>query len=176
MLGNFLSCLKCVKVPLSLKWEGGISHETPQRKWASSGLERRTSWIFSIGGRLLSRYDGDVRDPIMWPQERPVSMPVVRVLSGSLSSRCRILRPRLESRLEPEVSSPVLTWILGFFWSLHRGFKHSIEWRLARPLSSRVVAAVSGFPSSCHSNLLLSLEAFPQGCHTCHRGVSLYSG
>ena len=47
MLGNFLSCLKCVKVPLSLKWEGGISHETPQWKRASSRVRRRISWFFS---------------------------------------------------------------------------------------------------------------------------------
>ena len=148
MSGNFLSCGKGVKDPIEFRREGMISLETPQRKRASCLLEGRTSWIFSIGGRLLSRYDGDVRDPIMWPQERPVSMPVVRVLSGSLSSQCRILRPRLESRLEPEVSSPVLTWILGFFWSLRRGVRTSLEWRHARPLSSRAVAAVSGFLSS----------------------------
>ena len=34
-------------------------------------------------------------------------------LSGFLSSRCRGLRPCVESVPEPEDSSPVLTWILG---------------------------------------------------------------
>ena len=39
-------------------------------------------------------------------------------LSGFLSRRCRGLRSRVESVLEPEDSSPVLTWILGYFWRL----------------------------------------------------------
>ena len=83
MSGNFLSCDKGVKDPFEFRREGVISLETPQRKRASSLLEGRTSWIFSVGGRLLLRYDGDVRDPLMWPQERPVSMRVVRGLWDS---------------------------------------------------------------------------------------------
>ena len=67
---------------------------------------------------------------------RPVSMLVVRGLSGFLSSRSRVLRPHLESRPEPEVSSPVLTWILGFLWSLERGVRPLLEWRHVCPLSS----------------------------------------
>ena len=94
----------------------------------------------------------------MWPQERPVSMPVVRVLSGSLSSQCRILRPRLESRPKPEVSSPVLTWILVFPANLHRGVRPRLEWRHARPLSSRAVATVSGF-----LRVDTGICGFPQG-------------
>ena len=68
--------------------------------------------------QVLSTYDGDLRDPLWWPQERPVPMRVARGLSGFLSRRCRGLRPCVESVLEPEDSSPVLTWILGYFWSL----------------------------------------------------------
>ena len=29
---------------------------------------------------VLSTYDGDLRDPLSWPQERPVPMPVARGL------------------------------------------------------------------------------------------------
>ena len=47
MSGNFLSCSKGVKDPLEFQRLGVISFETTQRKWASSGLEGRTSWIFS---------------------------------------------------------------------------------------------------------------------------------
>ena len=28
--------------------------------------------------QVLSTYDGDLRDPLLWPQERPVPMRVVR--------------------------------------------------------------------------------------------------
>ena len=49
--GNFLSCSKGVKDPLEVPEVGVISLETPQRKWASSRLDGRTSWIFLSCGR-----------------------------------------------------------------------------------------------------------------------------
>ena len=58
-----------------------VSLETPQWKWASSGLEGRTSWILELR-QVLSTYDGDLRDPLWWPQERPVPMGVARGLLG----------------------------------------------------------------------------------------------
>ena len=134
---------------------------------------------------VLSTYDGDLRDPLWWPHERPVPMRVVRGHSGFLSHRCPGLRSCVESVLEPKDSSPVLTWILGYFWSLSRGVSPRLEWGHARALSSRAVAAVSRFPSRGSRDSRLSLEAFPrgfptrlsheafpQGCPTCHRGVS----
>ena len=68
--------------------------------------------------QVLSTYDGDLRDLLWWPQERPVPMRIARGPLGILSRRCRVLRPCVEMVPEPEVSSPVLTWILGFLWSL----------------------------------------------------------
>ena len=68
--------------------------------------------------QVLSSYDGDLRDPLWGPQERPVTIGVARGLSGFLSRRWRGLSPCVESVPEPEVSSPVLTWILGYFWNL----------------------------------------------------------
>ena len=47
MSGNFLSCSKGVKTLWKFQRLGVISLGTPQRKWASSRLEGRTSWIFS---------------------------------------------------------------------------------------------------------------------------------
>ena len=138
--------------------------------------------------QLLSSYDGDLRDPLWWPQERPVPMRVFGGLSGFLCRRCRGLRSCVESVPEPERSSPVLTWILGYFWSLPRGVSPRIEWGHARALSSRAVPALSRFPSRGSRDLWLSLqafprdfparlshEAFPQGCPTCHSGVSRFS-
>ena len=71
--------------------------------------------------QVFSTYDRDLRDPLLWPQVRPVPMRVDRWPLGIplLSMQC--LRPCVESGPEPEDSSPVLTWILRYFWSLPRG-------------------------------------------------------
>ena len=119
---------------------------------------------------VLSTYDGDLRDPLWWPQERPVPMGVTGGLSAFPSRRCRGVRPCVESVPEPEHSSPVLTWILGYFWSLPRGVSPRLEWGHARSISSRAVAAVSHFPSHGSRDLWLSLEGFPRGFPT---GLSL---
>ena len=50
MSGNFLSCSKGVKDLWNFQRLGVISLKMPQRKWASSRLEGRTSWIFSSCG------------------------------------------------------------------------------------------------------------------------------
>ena len=97
--------------------------------------------------QVLSTYDGDLSDPLWWPQERPVPMQLLGGLSGLLSRRSRGLSRCVESVPEPEDSSPVLTWILGYFWSLPRGVSTRLEWGHARALSSRAVAAVSRFHS-----------------------------
>ena len=140
-----------------------ISHEKPQRKWASSRLEGRTSWIFSSCGRCSrvttetsGTHSGDLRKG-----QSPCEL--FGGLSGFLFRRCRALRSSVESVPEPEDSSPVLTWILGYFWILPRGVSPRLEWGHARTLSSLAVAAVSCFPSRGSRDLWLSLEAFPRG-------------
>ena len=151
---------------------GVISLETPQREWASSRLQGRTSWIFSRGGRcsrLTTRTSG-TRSGGLRKGQSPCEL--LGGLSGFLSRRCRCLRPCVETMPEPDDSSPVPTWILGYFWSLHRGVNPPLESGHARPLSSRAVSAESRFPSRGSRDLWLSLEAFPQGFPTCHRGVS----
>ena len=122
--------------------------------------------------QVLSTYDGDLRDPLWWPQEWPVPMRLARGHLGIPLPSMLGLRPCVESVPEPEDSSPVLTWILGYFWSLPRGASPRLEWRHVRVHSSRAVAAVSRFPSCGSRDLWLSLEAFPQSCPMCHRGVS----
>ena len=123
--------------------------------------------------QLLSTYDEDLRDPLCWPQERPVPMRVARGPLRFLSRRCWGLRSCVELVPEPEDSSPVLTWILGYVWSLPRGVSPRLEWVHARALSSRAVAAVSRFPSRGSRDQGLSLEAFPRGFPTklSHRDV-----
>ena len=111
----------------------------------------------------------------MWPQESPVSLRVARGFSGFLSSRYQVLGPHLELRPQPQGSYKLLTWISRFLWSFHRGVRPHLQWRLASLLSSPAVTVVLGFLASCHSDLQLSLKV-PQGCHTCHRVLSWYSG
>ena len=149
-----------------------FSLETPQRKWASSRLEGRTSWILSSCGscsRLTTGTSG-TRSGGLRKGQSPCEL--LLGLSGFLSRRCLGLRPCVESVPEPENTSPVPTWILGYFLSLPRGVSSRLQWGQSRALSSRAVVAESRFPSRGSWDLWLSLEAFPQGCPTCHRGVS----
>ena len=171
-----------------------MSLETPQRKWASSRLEGRTSWISSNCGRCsrLTTGTSGTRSGRLRKGQSPCEL--LGGLSGFLSRRCWSLRPCVESVPEPEDSSPVPepedsspvpTWILWYFWSLPRGVSPRVEWGPADAISSRALAAVSHFPSCGSRDLWLSLEAslrgfptrlsheaFPQGSPTCHRGVS----
>ena len=150
-----------------------ISLETPQRKWASSRLEGRTSWIFSSCGRCYRLTSGTsgTRSGGLRKGQSPCEL--LGGLSGFLSHRCRGLRPCVESVPETEDSSPVPTCILVNSWSLPSGVSPRLEWGHARALSSRAVAAVSRFPSRGSRDLWLSLEAFPRGFPTrlSHRAV-----
>ena len=137
-----------------------ISPERPHRKWASSRLELRTSWIFSSCGRCsrLTTGTSGTRSGGLRKGKSPCEL--LGGLCGFLSRRCRGLRSCVESVPEPEHSSPVLTWILGYFWSLPRGVSPRLEWGHARTLFSRGVAAGSRFTSRGSMDLWLSLEAF----------------
>ena len=143
-----------------------FSLKTPQRKWASSRLEGRTSWIFSSCGscaRLTTGTSGTRSGGLRKGQS---TCELLAGLSGFLSPQCRGVRPCEESVPEPEDSSPVPTWILGYFWSLPRGVSPRLEWGHARALSPRAVAAVSRFPLRGSRDVWLSLEAFPRGSPT----------
>ena len=150
-----------------------ISLETPKRKWASSRLDRRTSWISSSCDRYSRLTTGTSGTRSVGLREGQSPWKLHGGLSGFLSHRCRSIRPCVESVPEPEDSSPVLTWILGYFWSLPRVVSPRPEWGHARALSSRAVPAVSRFPSRGSRDLWLSLEAFPRGFPTMpsHRAV-----
>ena len=116
--------------------------------------------------QVFLTYDGDLRDLLWWPQERPVPMRVARGPLGIPLPSIRGLKSCVESVPEPEYPSPVLTWILGYFWSLPRGVSPRLESGHARVLSFRAVAAVSRFLSRGSRDLWLSLEAFPRGFPT----------
>ena len=65
--------------------------------------------------QVLSTYDGDLRDPLWWPQERPVSMRVDRGPLGIPLPSKSGTKTCVESVPELEDSSPVLTWKLEYF-------------------------------------------------------------
>ena len=147
--------------------------ESPQRKWASSHLDGRTSWIFSSCGRCSRLTTGTSRTRSGGLRKGQSPFELLGGLSGFLSRRCRGLRSCVEWVPELEDSSPVLTWILVYFWSLPSALSPRLEWGHAHALSSRAVAAVSRFPSRGSRDLWLSLEAFPRGFPTrlSHRAV-----
>ena len=115
MSGNFLSCSNGEKDPLDFQMLDLISLETPQRKWASSRLEGRTSWIFSRCGRCSRLMTGTsgTRSGSLRKGQSPCEL--IGGLSGFLSRRSRGLRPCVELVPEPEDSSPVLTCNLEYF-------------------------------------------------------------
>ena len=170
MSGNFLSCSKGVKNRLEVQRLGVISLETPQRKWTSSRLEGRTSWIFASCDRCSRLSTGSLGTRSCGLRKGQSPCELLGGLSRFLWRRCRGLRPFVESVPEPEHSSPVMSCILGYFWSLPRGVSPRLEWGHARALSSRAVAAVSCFPMRGSRGMRLSLEAFPRGFPT---GMSL---
>ena len=164
MSGNFLSSSKGVKDPLEFP---EVRCDLPGDTSAKMGLispEGENLLDFLEFRQVLSTYDGDLRDPLWWPQGRPVPM---RVARGPLRIPLQSMPwPKILCGFgaEPEDTSPVLTWIFGYFWSLPRGVSPRLERGNARALFSRGVAAWSRFPTRGSSDLWLSHEAFPQGC------------
>ena len=78
MSGNFLSCSKGVKDPLEVP---EVRCDKPRDASAELGLISpggENLLNFLVLGPLFSTYDGDLRDPLWWPQERPVPMRVAR--------------------------------------------------------------------------------------------------
>ena len=78
MSGNFLSCSKGVNDPLEVPevrcdYPGDASAEMGL---ISPGVENLLDFLEL--GQVLSTYDGNHRDPLFWPQERPVPMRVAR--------------------------------------------------------------------------------------------------
>ena len=136
-----------------------ISLGKPQRKWASSPLEGRTSCIFLSWCRCsrLTTGSSGTRSGGLRKGQSPCEL--LGGLSGFLSRRCRGLRPCVESVPEPEDSSPVLNIDLGVLLESPQGSQSS----------SRVGACRCAFLLSCSSSVTLLFAwikgsvAFPQG-------------
>ena len=78
MSGNFMSCSKDVNDPLEVP---EFRCDYPRDASGEMGLIS-PGWEnlldFHELRQVLSTYDGDLRDPLWWPQERPVPMRVAR--------------------------------------------------------------------------------------------------
>ena len=131
--------------------------------------------------QVLSTYVGDLRDPLWWPQERPVPM---RVARGPLGIP-------LQWMPGPKTLCGVGAGTGGFLSSADMRLGVLLESHEGSQNSSRVGACTYAFLPSCSSSVMLpfawikgsvtfprgfhtrlSHEAFPQGCPTCHLGVS----
>ena len=78
MSGNFFSCSKGVEDPLEIQ---EVRCDLPRVASAEMGLisPGRENLLDFLELRLvLSTNDGDLRDPLWWPQERPVPLRVAR--------------------------------------------------------------------------------------------------
>ena len=78
MSANFLSCRYVVKDPLEVP---EFRCDLPRDASAEMGLispAGENLLDFLQLRQVLSTYDGDLRDPLWWPQERPVTMRVAR--------------------------------------------------------------------------------------------------
>ena len=123
--------------------------------------------------QVLSNYDGDLRVPLWWPQERPVP---IRVAGGPVGIF-------LLSMMGPKTLCEVGARNRGFLSCADMDFGVLLESPQGSQSSSRVgectcaflpaLAAVSRFPSRGSRDLWLSLEAFPRGFPTrlSHRAV-----
>ena len=159
---------------------GVISLETPQRKWASSRLEGKTSLIFSSCGRCsrLTTGTSGIRSDGLRKGQSPCVL--LRGLSGFHSRRCRGLSPLWSQcrNLRIPLQARHESWVL-------------LESPQGGQCSSRGEACTCAFLPSCSSIVTLpfawikasvafprgfptrlSHEAFPQGCPTCHLGES----
>ena len=121
--------------------------------------------------QVLSTYDGELREPLCWPEEMPVPMRVARC-------PLRILLPSMPG---PKTLFGVGARTRGFLSSADMDLGVLLESPQGSQSSSRVGACtcaflpscsrVSRFPSRESRDLWLSLEAFPRGFpkKLCHR-------
>ena len=78
MSGNFLSYSKGVKDPLEVPEVRCDQHRDASVEMGLISPGGENLLDFLELRRVLSSYDGDDRDPLWWPQERPVPMGVAQ--------------------------------------------------------------------------------------------------
>ena len=75
---NFLCCCKGVKDPLDIpEFRCDFPRDTSAEMGLISPAGENLVYFLKLW-QVLSTYEGDLRDPLWWPQERPVPMRVAR--------------------------------------------------------------------------------------------------
>ena len=75
----------------------GLLSRPCRKRWPSSRNDGGISWVFSSCGAsvcFLTRYDGELREPLVWRQGSQVSMPMVRCIVSLLLSHGRGIGPQ----------------------------------------------------------------------------------
>ena len=128
-------------------------------------LRGESPWFCRVAAGFISSFDGDLMDPVVWPEAGPVSTGVARGPSGFHCRPCWVRGPHLKWRPEHQVSSPGPIWISGSLWG-------SPKWSQA---SSCVKPCKSALLSSRKSSVRLPL-GFTIGIGgfllSCHRAVT----
>ena len=92
----------------------------------------------------FSKYDRELKEPLVVPQGSPISIQVVRATWELLTSHCRANRPHLGLFPETPCSSPVATGISGLHSRFTRGVSRHLELRWERQGSSTFMTLISG--------------------------------
>ena len=105
---------------------------------ALTGASRGLSRVVAGGLRFLSRYHGELREPLVLPQGSQVSIRVARASAGVLWSHIRGIRPQFAWKGESQGVSRVAAGSVG-----------SLQLPQRPEGASHVVSARSGLLSSC---------------------------
>ena len=105
---------------------------------ALTGASRGLSRVAAGGLRFLSRYQGELREPLVLPQGSQVSIRVASVSAGVLWIHGRGIRPQFAWKWKSQIVSRVLAGSMG-----------SLELPQRPEGASHVVSARSGILSSC---------------------------
>ena len=103
--------------------------------------------MFFLSCSWILEYDGELREPLVLPQGRPMSIRVARGSWGLISSHCRAYRPHLGLCPETPCFSPVAT-----------GIRVAVKIHPWSQASSRVEAKNSPLLSSCNGYFLEPIE------------------
>ena len=106
------------------------------------GASRGVSRVAAGGLRFLSRYHGELREPLVLPQGSQVSIGVVRASPGVLWSHSRGIRPQFTWKGE----SPVFLELRQEVWvpsSCHGDLREPLMLSLGSQGSLRVVKGLS---------------------------------
>ena len=145
-----MCCLKGVKFLSSFEREPGIALEVLQEKMSSTcvdGASRGLSRVVAGGLRFLSRYHGELREPLVLPQGSQVSIPVESASMGVLWIHGRGIRPQFTWKVDSQGVSLVAAGSVGSLLC-HGDLRDPLMLFLGSQESFRVVRGLSGFLSS----------------------------